>query len=726
MNLRWGLVLLSSLSLLLACGGGGSGTGEDKDTKAADSQADVATPDSEQVDFKPNDGAGPDSLDPDGAKPDTALPDGSIPDGQPPDTEPECSADEDCDASAMMLAPCARLVCNQSTFLCEVGAQVDGTPCDDGDPCTGGDSCQAGKCEVGSTPLCECGDGTCNGSETCETCGVDCGKCSCCDVPHGPGCNDPAVNKCVCQQEPDCCLTEWQDVCRSIAATTCGLVCDAFCGDGECDANETFESCEKDCWWDVCGDGHCWDPMESCEACPQDCGFCEVCGNGFCSVVGSEDCDTCPQDCGTCNDSCCVAHAVPGCADDTVESCVCGNDAFCCEEKWDYYCVLQVYELPCGTCQHFCGDGVCQDLWDETCANCAMDCGVCAVCGDGLCENHWPAVSETCDVCAEDCGACPYCGDGTCGSGETCGDCPSDCGECPHECCLEKDEPGCASLPDVQTCVCEQDAWCCEQGWDDQCAAEALPCGLVCPNRCGDGACGWEETCLTCEQDCGSCKPYCCAGDPEIGCLDSEVSACVCSKEPLCCEPGGWDFACVLIADGEGCVECGWICGDGQCEFGESCSNCPEDCGTCQFCKEPWYGHVCCQVGDPCGYGADDVCDCMGACDWEVSACGVNVCTDGVCGPMESCETCPGDCGTCAICGDGTCTSDYENAVNCPDDCPVISCSQRCTYDSGQTCQCDNECHHYNDCCPDKVEFCGSCGDGVCDPDEPCPPDCEG
>jgi hypothetical protein len=44
-------------------------------------------------------------------------------------------------------------------------------------------------------------------------------------------------------------------------------------------------------------------------------------------------------------------------------------------------------------------------------------------------------------------------------------------------------------------------------------------------------------------------------------------------------------------------------------------------------------------------------------------------CGDGTCGPVEDCDTCPGDCGACpTACGDFTCNGS-ETAATCPSDC---------------------------------------------------------
>jgi cysteine-rich repeat protein len=103
-----------------------------------------------------------------------------------------------------------------------------------------------------------CGDGMCEGMETCETCPEDCGECP-----------------------PEC-------------------------GDGVCNGDETCETCPEDCGEcpPECGDGVC-EGDETCETCPEDCGECPPeCGDGVCE--GDETCGTCPEDCGECPTDQCV------------------------------------------------------------------------------------------------------------------------------------------------------------------------------------------------------------------------------------------------------------------------------------------------------------------------------------------------------------------------------------------------------------------------------------
>jgi hypothetical protein len=216
-------------------------------------------------------------------------------------------------------------------------------------------------------------------------------------------------------------------------------------------------------------------------------------------------------------------------------------------------------------------------------------------------------------------------------------------------------------------------------------------------------------------------------------------------------------------------------CGDGQCraEDGESCLNCPDDCGWCTAC-----GNGLCELGEPpenaqtcpldCGYCGDGVCsmselspvfycywDCLAQCGdglcqagedepgdalayWLMDCspcgdgyCGLNEvldpayqacraedcepdCGDGACTMGEGPESCPIDCG---LCGDGICGKVGEATEPCPPDCVKPCGDGVCGGDeTAQTCPVD----------------CGSCGDGVCAIKEmqlatcpgDCPPEC--
>jgi hypothetical protein len=356
--------------------------------------------------------------------------------------------------------------------------------CDDGNNCTENDLCASGICAGSVSQLCFIG--------------------SCCETQNHPGCGDADVRACVCAIDDTCCQEVWNAACVDLVnkadcglceVSTCGdLVCDddescdtcpadcgecVVCGDGVCDPAESCSSCEEDCGEcpiPECGDLMC-DEEESCAQCPQDCGECPaICGDGTCQL--DEDCTDCPSDCGECPPGCgdgvctidesceecaadcgacvgdcCLEQQGPGCTADLVKECVCLQDPFCCEEKWDGVCVAQVETTGCASC----------DV---------------VKCGDGLCD---PAV-EACDSCPQDCGECPMCGDNTCDGNENCESCPGDCGECAPACCETSPAAGCAADPGIEACVCAQDFFCCAFSWDSLCVneVELYGCGS-CP-----------------------------------------------------------------------------------------------------------------------------------------------------------------------------------------------------------------------------------------------------
>ena len=182
-----------------------------------------------------------------------------------------------------------------------------------------------------------------------------------------------------------------------------------YCGDSQCNHDETCESCPADCGicgtTPVCGDTYC-DSKETCESCPADCGTCgtaPVCGDTYCD--SKETCESCPEDCGTCE-----------------------TKVQCGDNKCDSTETCESCPEDCGTCETKvqCGDNKCHS--SETCESCPEDCGTCETkvqCGDNKCDS-----SESCESCPEDCGTCKptvQCGDNKCDSTETYASCKTDC-----------------------------------------------------------------------------------------------------------------------------------------------------------------------------------------------------------------------------------------------------------------------------------------------------------
>ena len=173
-----------------------------------------------------------------------------------------------------------------------------------------------------------------------------------------------------------------------------------------------------------------------------------------------------------------------------------------------------------------------------------------------------------------------------------------------------------------------------------------------------------------------------------------------CPADCGACPPVCGDGTCDAGEDCMGCAtDCGAcppVCGDGSCNGSEDCMSCASDCGACP----PVCGDGSCNGSEDC---ASCVADC-GACP--------PMCGDSTCDPGEDCVSCPGDCGMCPpTCGDGTCQAS-EDCVSCPGDCGT--CPAVCG---------DGTCEAVEDCsgCPADCGACPPvCGDGACNGSEDC------
>ena len=204
---------------------------------------------------------------------------------------------------------------------------------------------------------------------------------------------------------------------------------------------------------------------------------------------------------------------VSGCADAQLESCVCDLDPFCCMEEWDETCV-DVGIQDCGAvCFH-----------DGSCCTPSTKRG----CNEELVE------SCVCDIRPECCDIaydidCVMLADTQCVMGCFVGN--NDC------CTATPDEVGCNS-PDVWTCVCPNDPFCCEYFWDAICVGEAVDCG-VCPAPSSDADC--------------------CTVSAAGGCSDQALSPgvmnCVCDLDESCCTTG-WTPACIALGEEQCTLDC--------------------------------------------------------------------------------------------------------------------------------------------------------------------------
>jgi hypothetical protein len=236
-----------------------------------------------------------------------------------------------------------------------------------------------------------------------------------------------------------------------------------------------------------------------------------------------------------------------------------------------------------------------------------LDCGVCPrgqICDAGRCANQ------------------PYCGNGLCDIAETCETCPADCG-CNGHACLR----GACCVPSCTGKTCG----------DDGCGGSCAPgCnkGFLCDGgqcvdmpSCGNGSCE-----PTLKEDCSSC-PFDCVCSTGRRCL---ASTC-CDPAATCtgkqCGSDGCGGTCGPCGPGASCLDgrCKGdvFCGNGACEPGETCSNCPADCG-CAAGQTCTVSGSCCTPqcsGKDCGSDG-----CGGACP---STCGADL----SCGSDFKCHT---------------------------------------------------------------------------------------
>jgi hypothetical protein len=168
-----------------------------------------------------------------------------------------------------------------------------------------------------------------------------------------------------------------------------------------------------------------------------------------CSELWTEQCAAAVEGllCGNCSGSfeeCCAVQPDPGCPSPEIESCVCAQDPFCCNETWDDLCVSNVDDFGC--------------------AMCPLPLGPCCEAHGGVgCED--PAIVEC--VCAAMPGCCGQAWGPECVAAvETLG-----CATCPSTCCTPKETPACDDMM-VQECVCAGDPYCCAEMWDGICVFE--------------------------------------------------------------------------------------------------------------------------------------------------------------------------------------------------------------------------------------------------------------
>jgi hypothetical protein len=107
-----------------------------------------------------------------------------------------------------------------------------------------------------------------------------------------------------------------------------------------------------------------------------------------------------------------------------------------------------------------------------------------------------------------------------------------------NDCCTPSTSGSCRDTA-IAACVCEGDPFCCSTEYDATCVTQAISrCGLDCEDRAPTSDC--------------------CAPSDVPGCTRSDVQACICDIDPICCV-FRFDQNCVNLATSR----CGASCGDG-------------------------------------------------------------------------------------------------------------------------------------------------------------------
>ncbi|MGV8162090.1 MAG: right-handed parallel beta-helix repeat-containing protein [Candidatus Nanoarchaeia archaeon] len=323
-------------------------------------------------------------------------------------------------------------------------------------------------CEGSSDPT--CGDSSCNGDETCDSCETDCGVC----LPEPNTAPSHEAPLLIASDSPinstdatlQCFNVSTQDAEGDVVSngyrwfrngslrfgltsSTVGelntyvgdsWICEVTPFDGELygiSRNSSVLTILASCNNGVCEYG------EDCNSCSEDCDVCTSCGDLVCN--GVEDCSTCSIDCGACS------------VNDTISSCILGDNNFVSNETLiDVYDLSDCFVDPLNSSLSYSSTGnssVIVSIGSEGSVNLSsfnnwsgletitfraysgnrsvesnevyIVVAPVPSCGDEVCNGD-----EYCGNCEADCGVCAYCGDDTCDVGETCDTCSDDCGAC--------------------------------------------------------------------------------------------------------------------------------------------------------------------------------------------------------------------------------------------------------------------------------------------------------
>jgi hypothetical protein len=215
-----------------------------------------------------------------------------------------------------------------------------------------------------------------------------------------------------------------------------------------------------------------------------------------------------------------------------------------------------------------------------------------------------------------------------------------------------------------------------------------------------------------------SCSSSATCDDSDL-CTEDVCSEGMCTSESLVCPPGSTcvagtcdpvscdgDGVCEL---GEDCIECpgdcpgasGAVCGNGICEAGsEDCASCAQDCNGRLNGKPS--NRFCCGGALGCGNARcfQDGFDCT------EGAGPATCCGDGLCQGNELGSGCEVDCGP-DPCGDGSCDVD-EDECSCSQDCGAAPATEVTCTD-----QLDEDCDGLIDCADSDCSGAAACSCGA-------------
>ena len=456
-----------------------------------------------------------------------------------------CSEDCTFDESGCQIFSCGNGVI-EGREQCE-GADLDGKTCISEGFSAGTLACTA-NCLLDTSGCQPCGDGMIQGDEECD--GADLGGATCLSQGFEGGTLGCSAT---CQLDTsgcgatDCCEEKFTPGCTD--ATCEAVVCgnDSFCCDSEWDdlcvgaAEELCAVCGGGGPGNCCiGNGTPGCEEQTCETavCDQDAFCCQMTWDAICAGWAAELCPACEPVAG----DCCTPNGTPGCEDGDCQAVVCAADAFCCDTEWDGLCAAAAAQL----CVQCAGENCCvangtPGCEDATCeqAVCLSDPSCCDTAWDSVCA---AAAIDICEVC--------------------------DLG---NDCCYANGTTGCEDTT-CEAVVCAQDAFCCDTEWDGECAAMA------------------GELCLVC----GGSGEDCCIPNGTPGCSEVTCQTAVCAVDAFCCETE-WDEQCAGLAETT-CAECiaanscegncggaapNCYCDDECVGYGDCCADACALCGHC-------------------------------------------------------------------------------------------------------------------------------------------------